>query len=74
MGWWAAARDGSSFTGDGLWGDGPADLMDAAIRKIREEFRNEQGREPRIGEIRGGLEFALMRREDEDDASSLDEL
>jgi hypothetical protein len=77
MGWWNATRDGKSLQNEptGLvWGDGPADILDDAISRIRHLFRESMGREPFIGELRAGLESALLGRDDQDTADSLENL
>jgi hypothetical protein len=42
IGWWFSTEDGAGLqpidTGI-LWGDGPADIMDAALAEIRQQFR-----------------------------------
>jgi len=64
MGWWTADRSGRSFAHneDGselIWGDGPADILDAAIDEIVKEFERYEKRKPTKDEMRAGLEFAL---------------
>lgn len=64
MGYWNAGEDGSSLhvAPTGLvWGDSPADEMDAAITRIVADFKLDVGRYPTKQEIRSGLEFALGR-------------
>lgn len=68
MGWWSTTREGASFTSDDdgyVWGDGPADIVDDALDGIVKEFQETFNRDPRAGEIRAGLEFALMKISDE---------
>lgn len=77
MGYWNTNQQGSSLLTEDTgmyWGDAPADIMSAAIDKIRKTFREDVGREPTIGEIRAGMEFALMRFEDQDSAEVLDQM
>lgn len=68
MGWWNARRNGESLITEetGLvWGDTPADLMDHMLNEISAAFIEELGRPPTNGELRAGLEFALMQEDDE---------
>jgi hypothetical protein len=61
MGWWNSGKDGSSleFRSDNhYWGDGPADVMDAALDNIRQQFRSEWGREPSLSELLAGVKFS----------------
>jgi len=67
MGYWTTARDGTSFAldlhADGTpltWGDGPADLMDEALRQILEVFKEDIGRPPSIEELIAGLRFSAF--------------
>ena len=76
MGYWNATRDGKSLQTEDtglIWGDAPADVINMAIKEIRETFRKDLEREPTAGEIRSGLEFALMFLPDDEPASGLDE-
>lgn len=59
MGWWHQDEEGHSFSGEMLWGDGVADVMDSAIAAITEEFEKDQLRRPTKDELRAGLEFSL---------------
>lgn len=64
MGWWEQDREGHSFSTDEddatlLWGDGPADILAAAVDKVIEEFKRDWGRLPTKTEVRAGLEFCL---------------
>jgi len=61
MGWWNSSPEGASLQSedDGhYWGDGPADVMDAAIEEIREQFRLSMGREPMLSELLAGVRFS----------------
>lgn len=75
MGWWHQDTEGRSFAaGSNLyWGDGPADIVDQALDRIRAQFREDLGREPTIREIRAGLEFTLRALEDDLDDQAHDE-
>lgn len=70
MGWWTQDEQGHSFTHapteEMWWGDGPADVMDAAIAAIRQEFINGFDRKPTKAELRAGLEFSLGGTEGEE--------
>lgn len=62
MGYWNATAAGTSlqFEDTGiLWGDAPADILDAAIAAIVKTFVEDVGRRPTKTEIRAGLEFSL---------------
>lgn len=62
MGWWNSAPDGSSLLVEetGLvWGDGPADVMDAALEEIRTQFDSTYHRGPTREELIAGLLFSL---------------
>jgi len=60
MGWWTQDSDGRSFEeGCGVWGDGPADIMDSVLDKIETEFEHRWRRKPSIAEIEAGLRFSL---------------
>lgn len=70
MGYWTTARDGTSFAldlhADGTpmtWGDGPADLMDDALRQIIDVFKEDIGRPPSIEELIAGLRFSTFALE-----------
>lgn len=69
MGWWQQNRRGESFAiNDGpemVWGDGPADIMADALHQIVLEFVQAYEREPTCAEIRAGLEFALLKADDD---------
>lgn len=68
MGWWNGARNGASLQTEEtgfVWGDGPADILDDALLRIREEFKQTWNREPTNGEVRAGLEFSLMGAPDD---------
>lgn len=70
MGWWGTNKTGYSFTEtkDGpemVWGDGPADFLDAALDRIKEEFQRDWDRQPTDAELRAGLEFSLGKEGDE---------
>lgn len=41
-----------------VWGDGPADVVDEAIDRIRELFLEEWGRYPTQAEIVAGIKFS----------------
>lgn len=66
MGWWTSNQEGNSFAPVRdrhpntviLWGDGPADLMGAAIQQIDAEFENEWGRKPTVDELVAGVKFS----------------
>jgi hypothetical protein len=68
MGWWEQNREGVSFAqNDGpdmTWGDGPADILADALQLITKEFEATWNRQPTCGEIRAGLEFALLKAND----------
>lgn len=49
MGWWK--------TQHGTIGDGPADIMDAALKKIESEYLEQVGRLPTQGELANLIEF-----------------
>ena len=69
MGWWKASEDGGSFATSGnlLWGDSVADIMDEALTKIVQEFQDAHGRKPTQPEILSGVLFSLPTAlEDED--------
>jgi len=72
MGWWRTGKDGSSMhAGDAglVWGDGPADILDDAIGKIRAEFREAYEREPSRAELESGLQFSLGALEEPGETS-----
>lgn len=50
MGWWS--------TGDGMIGDGPADLADKFLEDIEALYLREAGRLPTQGEIADTIEFS----------------
>jgi hypothetical protein len=49
MGWWKSEH--------GVCGDGPADIMDAAFRKVEGEYLRKAGRLPTQGEMADLIEF-----------------
>lgn len=59
MGWWHQDEEGHSFTGEMLWGDSVADILDSAIAEITTEFLKREARKPTKSELRAGLEFSL---------------
>ena len=61
MGWWIQDEEGHSFSGDTgmLWGDGPADILDAALDKIVKEFQEKWGRPATQKELEAGFKFSL---------------
>ncbi|SUA31614.1 Uncharacterised protein [Mycolicibacterium fortuitum] len=74
MGWWNTTAEGASFAFDSelMWGDGPADVMDNALRKIVEEFREAWNRPPTMEELTAGLRFSaptLLAETQENEAS-----
>lgn len=77
MGWWSATEDGGSFATSGnlVWGDSVADIMDEALEKIVREFQDAQGRKPTRPELISGLLFslptALENEENKKEQSSL---
>lgn len=63
MGWWNSGKDGSSFEFDDpnhFWGDGPADIMDSALRQITVWFEDEFDRPPTLSELISGLKFSAI--------------
>lgn len=68
MGWWQQNRRGESFAiNEGpemVWGDGPADILADACDEIAADFLRTFDRLPTNGEIRAGLEFHLLKRDD----------
>ena len=62
MGYWSTNSQGHSFTddesGDMMWGDAPADAMDAALTEIIASFRSDLGRAPSLEELKAGLLFS----------------
>ena len=77
MGYWTTARDGTSFAldlhADGTpltWGDGPADLMDDALRQIVEVFKDDIGRPPSLEELIAGLRFSAFSLEEDGDLTN----
>jgi hypothetical protein len=71
MGWWNTSRDGTSFAldlhKDGspmIWGDGPSDLIDAAVQEIIAMFREDLGRAPSLEELIAGLKFSALGLEE----------
>lgn len=68
MGWWHAKRDGSSLESEAtglVWGDAVADILDEALDEIAYAFKEQFERFPTNGELRSGLEFALLKHPDE---------
>lgn len=61
MGWWYSTAEGESLqpsdTGI-IWGDEPADVMDAALDKIADMFIKEWGRPPCEAELMAGIRFS----------------
>lgn len=61
MGWWNSDPDGASLvledTGN-YWGDGPADVMDAALEDIKKQFQETWARPPKLSELIAGVKFA----------------
>lgn len=69
MGWWQQDTEGHSFadamageTIAGVWGDHPADLLDAAFDAIDAAFMEEWGRKPTRQEVEAGIKFSLLVR------------
>lgn len=64
MGWWEQNEEGDSLSGHDrdpepyYWGDGPADVIDDALWKIKAQFIKDLGRLPSIGEIMAGITFS----------------
>jgi hypothetical protein len=52
MGWWSISETMVN-------GDGPADHMDKAVSKIREEYKEVWGREPYTEELEAVLKFCV---------------
>jgi hypothetical protein len=73
MGWWAiTGPDGGLLTRGlptGMYnGDGPADILEPALKKVIEEYQVEWGRKPFLEEVQAALNFVaclhlLERRE-----------
>ena len=69
MGWWSTNREGVSLLSesevvDGIemvWGDGPADILGAAIDKIDKEFLQEWGRPTTTDELIAAMRFSYAR-------------
>jgi hypothetical protein len=61
MGWWTATEDGGSFATSGnlVWGDSVADIMDEALEKIVKDFQDVYGRKPTQAELISGLLFSM---------------
>jgi hypothetical protein len=63
MGWWGIEDESAPSLLDSLGrgalviGDGPADIMYAAVEKIVEEYEREWDRKPRLRELRAVLNF-----------------
>lgn len=65
MGWWKQSRKGASLSeGGGEWGDGPADVISAAVDEVVKEFVRDLGRKPSRVELRAGLEFHIRAQDD----------
>lgn len=75
MGWWRAnVNGGIDWNGDTrfedpnnhpVWGDGPADILDAALQKIVDEFNREWGRPPTLAELEAGFKFSTSIYEED---------
>ncbi len=61
MGYWKQDEDGESFALDSemIWGDQPADILDAALKKIVSVFLRDRNRLPTKDEVKAGLLFSL---------------
>lgn len=67
MGWWVQDSKGHSLLepdGDLFWGDGPADIIDAALDAIDEEFVRRHGRKATFEELRAGFMFSARVHND----------
>lgn len=69
MGWWSQDNEGHSFadamageTVVGVWGDEPADIIDAALDAINEAFMDTWGRLPYRAEMESGIKFSMATR------------
>lgn len=58
MGYWDSDEEGNSFTGNLVWGDAPADIMDDAISLIVKVFEQDVGRKPTAVELLAGFRFS----------------
>ena len=60
MGYWKQGEDGHSFALDSelIWGDSPADIMDAALEEIIAVFQRDRERPPTQAELNAGLLFS----------------
>lgn len=65
MGWWEQSAEGESLMNTDLpqeqkllWGDGPADVIDNALTKVKVEFLRNVGRMPSKAEIIAGIAFS----------------
>lgn len=74
MGWWQQDVAGNSFADnvpnpEYLWGDGPADIVDDALDKIKREFHESVERKPFLGELLAGFLFSMgaLDRDVQDD-------
>jgi hypothetical protein len=75
MGYWQTNEQGHSFahgidsdTDEAmLWGDAPADVMDAALVRIIAAFRRDLGRSPSLEELKAGLLFSAQSALEEDE-------
>lgn len=65
MGWWTQNEQGESFERvpygeeEMWWGDGPADVIDAALAAVVVDFHRGLGRAPTVAELEAGLKFSL---------------
>jgi hypothetical protein len=61
MGYWKQSANGESLQleGDLIWGDQPADILDAALKEIIAVFKRDRERAPTADEIKAGLLFSL---------------
>lgn len=66
MGWWTQDTEGRSFAADSemMWGDGPADVIGAALEAIVQDFQRSLHRPPTKAEVRAGIEFTLRAWEE----------
>lgn len=65
MGWWTQDTEGRSFAANSemMWGDGPADVVGAALEAIVADFQRSLQRPPTKAEVRAGIEFSLRASE-----------
>ncbi len=63
MGYWPQDKAGNSFAinpeSEMIWGDGPADTIDATLEEIFVDYRQQHNRLPSPDEIRQMLQSAL---------------